>query len=99
MVTRGRDRLIEQISIQRTRSRYMRMKSSHQCVIVTEMLSDILSMFIYRLSDSTDICVSAGCQALLAEMVWLQAAVLYMYIRCASGGMISSLLIFGIRIQ
>ena len=36
------------------------------------MLSDILSIDVYQLSDSTDICVPAECQALLAEMGWLQ---------------------------
>ena len=43
------------------------------------MLSDILSIDVYQLSDSTEICVPAECQALLAEMGWLQATVSYIY--------------------
>ena len=39
------------------------------------MLSDILSIDVYQLADCTDICVLLECQALLAEMGWLQAAV------------------------
>ena len=62
------------------------------------MWSDILSIDVYQLSDSSDICVPAECQALLAEMGWLLATV-SVYIQCASGGTISSVLISGIRIQ
>ena len=98
MVTRGRDRLIEQISIQRERSRYMRMKSSHQCVIVTEMLSDILSMFIYRLSDRNYIRVSSGMPSVACRNGLVTSCGI-VYIPCASVGTISSLLISGIRIQ
>ena len=50
-----------------------------QCVVIAGMLGDILSMDVYRLSDSTYICVPRECQALLAEMGWLQATVVYIY--------------------
>ena len=49
------------------------MKSNHQCVIVNEMMSDALSMDVYWLSDSTDICILLECQPLLAGRGWLQA--------------------------
>ena len=48
-------------------------------MVVTELLSDILSIDVYQLSDITDICVPAECHALLAGMGWLQAIVLYIY--------------------
>ena len=48
-------------------------------MIVTEIWSDILSSDVYQLSDSSDMCVLAECQALLADMGWLQATVLYIH--------------------
>ena len=67
-------------------------KSNRQCVIVTEMLGDILSMYSYRLSDSPDICVPLEYQALLAEMGWLQVTVC-LHIQCTSGGTTSSVIV------
>ena len=73
MVTRGRDRLTYRSAFSVRDKSYHLLKSTHQRVIVTEMLSDSQSIDVYQLSDSTEICVPAECQALLAEMGWLQA--------------------------
>ena len=71
-------------------------KSSHQCVIVTEMLGDILSMYSYRLSDSCRHLHSAGMPSVACRN-GLVASRCIVHIQRTSGGTISSLLISGIR--